>query len=391
MLLLGLALAGGGLGAGLLALLASVADMLPMRQGNQGEIVMTMYIAAEMLLVLGVPLCVSGVAPLFRIPRRHFGLGPWWTWLLAWLGVLAAGQFVMLQPDRPIIVEATLHLAAMLLPVLTLAAWLAPLLAARGISWRGAWLHFTSGATLSVVSAILLEVVGVVLLAIAVFALAALLTPDAPARLQELINAWNTGQLLQDPDALQKYLSWAPLVIFAVLTFSVAVPLIEETVKPGSVLLQLVAHRGELDPGAAFLVGALCGAGFALVEGPLNTITSVGNDAWAATVLLRAGATLLHACNTAVAAWAWAELLERRRWGRWLLGMTVALVMHALWNGSTIVLLFTGQVNEDVVTGVGVVFYVFMSLVSGAGVIAGARMLRAARPPALEVAGPPPA
>jgi hypothetical protein len=150
---------------------------------------------------------------------------------------------------------------------------------------------------------------------------------DGLAWLQDLLAEGSAQDWLADPSSLLP-LARSPVVV-AVLVFAIAliVPLVEEAVKTVGVGLRM--YRQPSLP-EALLWGVACGAGFALVEGLLNT--SAGLDAWAAVVLMRVGATLLHCFTGALMGVAWYLLVRRREVWR-ALGLFVASVMvHGLWN-----------------------------------------------------------
>jgi hypothetical protein len=151
--------------------------------------------------------------------------------------------------------------------------------------------------------------------------------PGGEEMVQRFSELLQSTPALEDPEALVALVR-SPLVIVAALSVVAgAVPLIEEAVKTLGV--PLLAYRR---PGMsqAVLWGLAGGAGFALVEGLLNTLG--GLQGWALVVLVRLGATLLHCLTGALMGLAWYEGL--RRWRRWrmlgLYGGSVAI--HAFWN-----------------------------------------------------------
>ncbi len=390
-LLFGLLLTAGGL---VLAVLATflTADALSNRQLPAVDALQpafTAYVGAELVLVLGVPLLLAGLSRLLtRMPRR-FGLGPWWAWLWIWPLVLVGGQALMLQPARnvPPALVGTFLFAGILFPVVALVAWIGPRLAARGFTWRGVWLHLVSGATLATSAAMVVELVGFLVLGAIIFVVALMVTPDASARLQELMNALSSGQLMQD-DTLTRLMSWPPFAILLALTLSGLAPLAEELLKPISVLFRLLRRRNELDPGAAFLLGTLCGAGFALVEGSLYAPNTYGSGWWLDTVA-RAGGTLLHSFNAGLVAWGWAELIVRRRGRRWLLAIVTALALHGAWNGAAVLLSFTAA-NPDLSQVLQLVYYAVLTIVTGAGLLYCVRRIqRSENTPGAAITPPP--
>ena len=116
---------------------------------------------------------------------------------------------------------------------------------------------------------------------------------------------------------------------------AVIVPLIEEALKPIGVWLLL---PGGLSGPQGFIIGLVCGAGYALFESLL--LAMVSND-WTSVVLGRAATGLLHIANCGLVGWALAEAFGnkirpkdamRRLWGAYFL----AVALHGLWNGLTL-------------------------------------------------------
>jgi hypothetical protein len=88
----------------------------------------------------------------------------------------------------------------------------------------------------------------------------------------------------------------------------------------------------------AYLWGVAGGAGFALVEGMLNTAT--GLDMWLPVVLLRAGATVLHCTTGGLVGLAWHAVLAERRWKRGFGLFGASIGIHGLWNALTVAMTF---------------------------------------------------
>jgi RsiW-degrading membrane proteinase PrsW (M82 family) len=84
------------------------------------------------------------------------------------------------------------------------------------------------------------------------------------------------------------------------------------------------------DQGQAFAWGIAAGAGFALAEGLLGGVIPAG--AWPEGVLLRVGASLLHATATGMVALGWFESAARRRVWAFPLAYFAAVGLHGWWN-----------------------------------------------------------
>jgi hypothetical protein len=179
---------------------------------------------------------------------------------------------------------------------------------------------------LSVPLAFVLEAIIILALAVmAVFVVA--MRPGGEELVRRFSELLQAAPGFEDPEALAPLLL-SPLVIAAVTAVVAgAVPLVEEAVKTLGV--PLLAYRR---PGAsqALLWGLAGGAGFALVEGMLNTVG--GLQGWALVVLVRVGATLLHCLTGALMGLAWYEGLIRRRGWRMLGLYAGSVAIHAFWN-----------------------------------------------------------
>jgi hypothetical protein len=117
----------------------------------------------------------------------------------------------------------------------------------------------------------------------------------------------------------------------ALLVAAVAIPLIEEAVKTVGVGLAFYRRPGLTE---AFLWGLACSAGFSLVEGMFNTTTAL--QSWAAVVLLRVGATMLHCATGGLMGIAWYALLAQRDWLRALALYFASVSIHGTWNALTV-------------------------------------------------------
>ncbi|MGD9144833.1 MAG: PrsW family glutamic-type intramembrane protease [Anaerolineae bacterium] len=276
--------------------------------------------------------------------------------VLLFLLSLVIGQVILSQNLLPSLTFPPFHVAATILPAFVILA-----LVGRGLgqitSRRDIVLQLASGAFLGAPLAFALEAVALLSLLGATFVgLAA--RPGG----QELLRFWST--YLQDPVQLQESIVLAPLLssptlIAAVIVFVAGiVPLIEEGVK--TVGVGLMGYR-KPNISQAFLWGLAGGAGFAIVEGLLNT--TGGFEAWAPLVLVRVGATLLHCTTGALMGIAWYNTLIKRRWAR-AFGLYAACVaVHGLWNALSIGMVFLSldettadpAASNQVMTGLGIV------------------------------------
>jgi len=134
---------------------------------------------------------------------------------------------------------------------------------------------------------------------------------------------------------LAPYLMNPFLILLAFVVMSGLVPLIEELLKP--VAVWLLAGRLRT-PVEGFALGALSGAGFALVEG-LVAGSSAG-EGWVALVVARTGGSLMHILATGLMGWGIASAWQERRILRLVGSYMLSVSIHGLWNGITVTIVF---------------------------------------------------
>lgn len=230
----------------------------------------------------------------------------------------------------------------LLLPILTLPAVVLPLgvLLALGTQrlpfgtrWQS-WSVLGLGMTLAPLILLILETIVAIVLFIGVVIYVSS-QPQLASELQgiarQLMVLGPQSEAAQD--LLSPYLTRPSVMFMALLFIAVLVPAIEELCKPLGVWLL----AGKLNSTAqGFTLGALSGAGYALIE----TIGVSGQESeWAILLFTRIGTGLLHITTSAlmgaaiVSAW-------RERGYRHLIGMYVFVVLlHGLWNA--LAMLFT--------------------------------------------------
>jgi hypothetical protein len=203
------------------------------------------------------------------------------------------------------------------------------------------WGLFDSGLTLSPLLIIVAEiavfvvfaVVGVLLLAgqpevrETLRGLMGHLTPEiSPDEISELI-----GPLLLRPGFL--------LAIF--LFVSVAVPMIEEALKPVGMWLLFGRLRR---PAAGFTAGLLSGAGYAMFE---SLVTFNGGEQWTSVTLARMGTAAVHVTLSGLVGGALVGAWREKRYLS--LGKTylAAVAIHGTWNAMTVFLLADGLASTQ--------------------------------------------
>ena len=248
-----------------------------------------------------------------------------WLWVILFLAfyivVAIIGAFLSHYNASVSNIPFTMLLIALagLLPAATILA-----LGVRRLSvplqnlWSTTWRRFTfavvSGATSAILFAgIAEEIISVVLgisLGITGFSLD------------------NPNQVINNPKD----------IVFMFLLLSVVAPLVEESVKPLAAILLI---RRVSSAAEAFTLGLACGIGFDLIE--TSGYISQGYQSWLNVALERSTAGLLHGFGAAMTTLGWyiithPGVVERRRY---LLGfgcILYAILQHAIWNGSVLLL-----------------------------------------------------
>lgn len=267
-------------------------------------------------------------ASLPPINGRHFlGLA------IAWVVMVTAASLLTKLPGFGWLLAAPAFLLAMLIPVATL-AWTG----AGGLvsgPRRRLWAAFGLGMAGSTGLAILFEylVVGV---GVVIGAAAIILHPELQPILRDIqsqvASADNMESLLT---FLAPYLTNPWVLLMALLFASVLTPLIEEAAKPLAVWL---LGRNLRSPAEGFALGALCGAGFALLEGLLASSNMA--EVLYFGLPARAASSLMHVTLSALMGWGIASAALEKRYLR-LVGIYALCVgLHGLWNGSALLAVY---------------------------------------------------
>lgn len=258
----------------------------------------------------------------FRIPD-HILLP---TIIIAWPASLIVGQ----------IASGNHWSSAFVLPVVTILAIGLPILLYIRISLRGlalpparrGWSIFGASLLVSPVLALVFEAlaVGVILI---VYMGYASRVPGLKDVLSTLVSSLQSGSATENETMhLAASLAFAPGAMIALLTtFSIAVPVIEETIKIAVIWVYLGRLRRPLD---GFVLGILCGAAFALTES--LGFASAGAADWTANAAARATAALPHILNSGLLGWALVSAWKEHRYGRLTATFLAVILVHGVWN-----------------------------------------------------------
>jgi hypothetical protein len=133
------------------------------------------------------------------------------------------------------------------------------------------------------------------------------------------------------------YLTSPSAIIVMLMVVSVAIPIIEELVKPVGVWM---LKKRPPTPQEGFALGVLSGAGFALLESSVALASN--NSGWGVAFLARIGGGIMHMLNTGLMGWAIASFWRERKFLR-LAGMYgLVIFTHGLWNALTVMIVVGG-------------------------------------------------
>lgn len=135
-------------------------------------------------------------------------------------------------------------------------------------------------------------------------------------------------------DLLTPYLS-NPWIFLALILFAaLLVPLIEEAAKASLILYLGPRLRST---GEGFALGALCGAGFSLMEG---MVAASAMPLWGMGMIGRSASSAMHITVSALLGGAIASAFLHRRSRQWLRMYLLSSGLHGLWNGALVVGLY---------------------------------------------------
>jgi len=308
--------------------------------------------ATGLLGLLGMIFCAALLLPMLiyslrrlkgrEIPPARLPAIKLWqvvVLVVAWLLCLGTGTLINGLVSYGWIIAAPFFVISIALPVAAL-TWIA---AGRltVASWQRLWSAFGIGLAGSTFAAILLEylVVGV---GVVMAGIAAIINPAWQTALTQIRDQiTNAGDIQSLLTALAPYLT-SPLVLLVFLVFAAVIaPVIEESLKPLAVWLM---GKRLASPAEGFALGALCGAGFALLEGMTAASGVVGGLGIG--LAARAASSLMHITATGLSGWGIASaragkmLVPKKRYGRLVGALLMAVTLHGLWNGSVVLAIY---------------------------------------------------
>jgi RsiW-degrading membrane proteinase PrsW (M82 family) len=263
-------------------------------------------------------------------PSTPMHLRSVWYWGGLFVVCLICGWFLVQIGFIPALFLPPLLLAAAAAPPLFAMAWFASR-SEEALTWRRGLVAFAGGATISVSLAAALEVLAPGLVLTLVSGLADTVLPQISALLAAPVGYGAAAKIAN------------PTFVFVFVQLAIVAPLVEELVKP----LVTLPVLGYLKGREAFLVAAMAGAGFAALENVLYA--SLGISFWTGVLVVRALGGAIHPLGAGLVGLGWRDVLrgEPQAWRKWGLRYGLAVSLHALWNGGS--LLVIGLAGEQFV------------------------------------------
>ncbi len=297
-----------------------------------------------LLLVPGAILTISGLQTFsgtqFRLPSAA-------TLLLVFGASVLLGALVVTVKEPIVWLMLVAHATAALVPALALIAFasranLGWSSSVEGLSWRRVCLAFALGISAITVVAATFDGLMAQGLSTAVLA--------SSGAFHGLRYASDLARVFQYPD---RYLSKGQTIFLMLMVAAVLAPIMEEGFKGLGVVLVLPRRA---TPSVALALGVAVGAGFGVTEATLYGAASLQHNSnidWWSLMLLRGGATSMHALNTGLLGLA----LYRGQSGSGLRRVfplyLAAVATHGLWNtlsvlaGSRVIFSFSSLTDRQ--------------------------------------------
>jgi len=319
-----------------------------------------------MLALLCLPSVISSLsaASSGNPPRWLSAPMPALNWLPVVLFVLTLLIRLVILPEEPTpgFLPAGLTALAVVLPAL----WFLRL--GAGSQWgknpkRNSGL-FTFSLSFTTYFILILEMV--LFFAVVVGVLAALArNPQVMEGLENLLPLLEGANLPPEEliELLAPLLSTPPIFIGILLLVALVIPMIEEAFKTLGVWL--LKGRG-ISPAEGFVAGIVSGAGFALVEGLLNSaaVASSTSTDWLGFVVGRLGGTLLHIFNGGLLGWAMANAWQGKKPAKVVGIYFLTVLLHGIWNGLAILELSPQFIASGNLTYIFLAVYALILLVA---------------------------
>ncbi|GAA5343149.1 MAG: hypothetical protein canaca05_06480 [Anaerolineaceae bacterium] len=323
-------------------------------------------VALFMLALVCLPSVISSMSALSGGDPPHWLSAPMpaLNWLPVVLFVITLVIRLVILPEEPTpgFLTAGLTALAVVLPAL----WFLRL--GAGSQW-GKNPKRNSGLltfSLSFTTYFILILEAVLFFAVVVGVLAALARdPQMMEALENLLPLLQGANLAPEElvELLAPLLSTPPIFISILLLVALVIPMIEEAFKTLGVWL--LKGRG-ISPAEGFVAGMVSGAGFALVEGLLNSaaMASSASADWLGFVIGRLGGTLLHIFNGGLLGWAMANAWQGKKPAKVVGIYFLTVLLHGIWNGLAILELSPQVIASGNLTYIFLAVYALILLVA---------------------------
>jgi RsiW-degrading membrane proteinase PrsW (M82 family) len=342
-------------------------DLVPAMAPELQESMLWAYtVALLMLALLCVPSVISSLSAASgrNSPRWMRASMPALIWLPVALFVITIVIRLVILPEEPS--QSPLSAGLTALAVALPAVWFLRL--GAGNQW-GKNPKRNSGLltfSLSFTTYFILILEMVLFFAVVVGVLAALArNPQMMEVLERLLPLLESANLAPEEliELLAPLLSTPPIFIGILLLVALVIPMIEEAFKTLGVWL--LKGRG-ISPAEGFFAGMLSGAGFALVEGLLNSaaVASSTSTDWLGFVVGRLGGTLLHIFNGGLLGWAMANAWQGKKPAKVVGIYFLTVLLHGIWNGIAILELSPQVIASGNLTYIFLAVYALILLVA---------------------------
>ena len=335
-----------------LALFFGFSTLFNFLNENGVNVQTTIYLAS--FSFLGLLLGVVSVVSLLRFLNKQAAEVPVSTSFESWKIVAGViGTSLTLFIGNLIRDNSSVNWFA--LPLLTIPAVMFPIwtitgLGTRNLSLGTRWRTLSVlGVSLTITPIVLFVLETLILIVIYLFVVFYVaVSPDVAAEFEKFSTQFMFLDM-QSEEALSllaPYIMKPVIIIPVAIFFSILIPLMEELSKP----LAVWFLAGKLDSAAqGFALGAVSGAGFAIVE----TFNVSGQMAeWGVILFTRIGTGLLHITTSALMGGAIYLAVRERRYLRLLGTYLLAVLLHGLWNASAVTVSFSALAITDIQTSV---------------------------------------
>jgi RsiW-degrading membrane proteinase PrsW (M82 family) len=325
-----------GLFCGVLLLVISIAPNASTSQS--GIFASTIFLTAMMLagIVGGAFGILHSSFALALRPSRPFKLPPFWSFLLIYVFLVIVGflgeannAIVNNLPLAFLLIALSATLPALAFLALALQRLRRPETREGPTTWRRFTLALVSGATAAILLAGIFEPILTLI-----------------ARFEAV--GINTS-FMNDPNASIPHDLRS--IIFVLMIYSVVAPIVEEGFKPLAVVTMIGRIRSASE---AFILGMACGIGFDLIE--TVSYMGVGYHRWIDVAIDRSTTGLLHGFGAGMMALGWyyithKDALKRSHLRVGLGCMLYAVLQHAIWNGSFVLVFLPSPIGPYLENG----------------------------------------